>query len=383
MKSRNSKKSPKKVPLPPVSLGITVTENLPFPVVHYPSHYGTFIAFSKDNESQAYLCSCSRSAVENYIKLRPLHYPNSTFEGLSNAPLSNSQFPKVIAEISQSMFFENDAIESIFAPNLCHRCNMKTPSVRWCHEMYGVTFVQYYGWYINQTYFRLGVFAGVLSNTYLQEVCPDEIQQDLKAAQIADEKFRTEEARILEIVASPKRADISADEITYFHNVKMDEAKEYQKLRRESSQFRRKFTTKIENIARTEFGFKKVGEGWVSETLLYNIITHLYPNHSIIRHHRPDWLDRLELDIYLPELKLAFEYQGQQHFHAIKAWGGEKALNDLEERDRKKANLCSQNGITLIPIDYTEPLTEGYLHKVISQKIGKGTYQKLPNKACN
>lgn len=51
MKSRNSKKTPKKVPLPPVSLGITVMENLPFPFVHYPNHYGTFIAFSKDNDS--------------------------------------------------------------------------------------------------------------------------------------------------------------------------------------------------------------------------------------------------------------------------------------------------------------------------------------------
>lgn len=373
MKSRKSKRTPKKVPLPPVSLGATVMEDLPFPIVHYPSHYGTFIAFSKNNESQAYLCACARSAVENYIKLRPLYYPNSTFEGLSNAPLSNSQFPKVIAEISQSMPFENGAIESIFAPNLCHRCNMKTPSVRWCHEMYGVTFVQYYGWYINQAYFRLGIFPGPFSSTYLQEVCPDEIQQYIKAAQVADEKFRAEEARILEIVASPKRTDISDDEITYFHNVKLDEAKEYRKLRREASQCRRKFTTRIENIARAEFGFKKVGEGWVSETLLYNIITQLYPNQIIVRHHRPDWLDKLELDIYLPEMKLAFEYQGQQHFHAIKAWGGEKALKDLQERDRKKAFLCNQKGITLISIDYTEPLTDEYLRHVILQKIDKGT----------
>ncbi len=187
MKSGNSKKTPKKVPLPPVSLGITVEENLPFSVVHYPNHYGTFIAFSKDNKSKPYLCSCTRSAVENYIKLRPLQYPNSTFEGLSNAPLSKSEFPNLIAEISQNMSFENGASKSIFAPNLCHRCNMKTPSVRWCHEMYGVTFVHYYGWYINLTYFRLGVFPGAFSNTYLREVCPDEIQQDIQAAKFAPE----------------------------------------------------------------------------------------------------------------------------------------------------------------------------------------------------
>jgi hypothetical protein len=373
MKSRNRKVTPKKVRLPLVSLGITVMEDLPFPVVHYPNHYGTFIAFSKDNQSQAYLCACACSAVENYLKLRPLHYPNSTFEGLSNAPLSKNEFPHIIAEMSRSLSFQNGTSESLFAPNLCHRCNMKTPSVRWCHEVYGVTFVQYYGWYINQTYFRIGIFPGVFSNTYLQEVCPDDIQQDITAAKLADEKLRAEETRIFEMVGSPKREDIPDDEVTYLYNVKMEEAKEYIKLRREASQYRRKFTSKVENIARSEFGFKKVGEGWVSETLIYNIIARLYPNHTIFRHHRPEWLNRLELDIYLPELKLAFEYQGQQHFHAIKAWGGEKALIDLQARDRKKVEICSQNGITLVAIDYTEPLTEGYLREVIAQKIIKGT----------
>jgi len=363
--------SPKEVPLPPVSLGITVTEDLPFPVVHYPNHYGTFIAFSKDNQSQAYLCACARSAVENYLKLRPLHYPNSTFQGLSNAPLSKSEFPDIIAEMSRSLSFQNGTNESLFVPSLCHRCNMKTPSVRWCHEMYGVTFVQYYGWYINQTCFRIGIFPGVFSSTYLQEVCPDDLKQDIEAAKMANEKYHAEEMRILEMVGSPKREDIPEDEVTYLHNVRMDEAKEYIELRREASQYRRKFTSRVENMVRTEFGFKKVGEGWVSETLLYNLIVQLYPNHTIIRHHRPDWLGRLELDIYLPEMRLAFEYQGQQHFHAIKAWGGERALLDLQARDRVKAEICSQNGIALVAIDYTEPLTEGYLREVISQELAR------------
>lgn len=373
MKSGSGKTTPKKVRLPPVSLGITVMEDLPFPVVHYPNLGGTFIAFSRDSESQAYLCACARSAVENYLTLRPLHYPNSTFEGLYKAPLSKGQFPNIIAEMSQSLSFQNGISETLFAPNLCHRCNMKTPSVRWCHEMYGVTFVQYYGWYINQTYFRIGVFPGAFSNTYLQEVCPDDIQRDMKAAQLADEEYRAEEARLFEIVGGPKREDILDDEITYWRNVKMEDAKEYLRLRREASRCRRKFTSKIENIARAEFGFKGVGEGWVGETLLYNIIAHLYPSHTVLRHHRPGWLDRLELDICLPELKLAFEYQGQQHFHAVEAWGGEKALIDLQARDRKKAELCRQNGITLVTIDDTEPLTEGYLREVIAQKPSTGT----------
>lgn len=327
MKSRANKRTPKKVRLPPVSLGITVMEDLPFPVVYYPNHYGAFIAFAKDKQSQPYLCSCARSAVENYFKLHPLHFPKSTYEGSSHAPLSSNQFPNIIAEISQGMAFEHGVNESIFVPNLCHRCTMKTPSVRWCHEMYGVAFVQYYGWYINQTYFRLGIFPGEFSSTYLKEICPDEIQQDILAAKSANEKFRAEEARLFEMAIKSVNKKLTDNKITHLENAELGPSKEYTKLKREAAQLRRKFTSKVENIARAEFGFKKIGEGWVNETLLYTIITHLYPNQIILRHHRPDWLNRLELDIFLPELRLAFEYQGQQHFHAIKAWGGRKSID--------------------------------------------------------
>ena len=162
-------------------------------------------------------------------------------------------------------------IEVLYANNLCHRCNMKSPSVRYCHEMYGTTFVQYYGWYINQTYFRLGIFPSPLSITYLSDVCPDNLQIDIEAAKQAEERYHEEEKQIFEA------------------------SKKYLKLRREASQLRRRFTTKIENITRVEFGFRKVGEGWVSETLLYKLITRLFPSNSIVRHSHPDWLERLEL----------------------------------------------------------------------------------------
>ena len=72
-------------------------------------------------------------------------------------------------------------------------------------------------------------------------------------------------------------------------------------------------------------------------------------------------LGRLELDVYVPGAELAFEYQGQQHFYAIEAWGGEEALSKVQERDARKARLCAEHGVTLITVDYTEPLTETYI----------------------
>ncbi len=46
---------------------------------------------------------------------------------------------------------------------------------------------------------------------------------------------------------------------------------------------------KIENIVRQEFGFRDVGEGWVSETLLHQIVKRICSEEEILRHNRPDW----------------------------------------------------------------------------------------------
>jgi hypothetical protein len=70
MNSKKISKSSSQRNLPPISLGITVIEDLPFPVVHYPPHYGSFIAFSEDYQSKPFLCACSRPAVENYLRLQ-------------------------------------------------------------------------------------------------------------------------------------------------------------------------------------------------------------------------------------------------------------------------------------------------------------------------
>jgi hypothetical protein len=94
-----------------------------------------------------------------------------------------------------------------------------------------------------------------------------------------------------------------------------------------------------------------------------------FPESQILRHHRPEWLDGLELDMSLPHPALALEYQGQQHFHPIEAWGGKDALCDLQERDRRRARLCRDLGITLVAIDYREPLTAEHIREKLDAAI--------------
>ena len=46
------------------------------------------------------------------------------------------------------------------------------------------------------------------------------------------------------------------------------------------------------------------------------------------------------------------------------AWGGEDALAQLVARDGLKAKICADLGITLIPVDYPESLTDEHIRLV-------------------
>lgn len=122
----------------------------------------------------------------------------------------------------------------------------------------------------------------------------------------------------------------------------------------------------IEDIDYQKIKLHKNSEGSINENILYQIVCQIFPDQLVIRHHRPAWLLGLELDIYFPDLNLAFEYQGQQHFHPIKAWGGDRALKNIKERDARKAEICKQVGVKLITVSYTEPLTKDYIRNLLS-----------------
>lgn len=104
----------------------------------------------------------------------------------------------------------------------------------------------------------------------------------------------------------------------------------------------------IENRAREQKGLPRVGEGWLSETELFYEIKKYFKNHRVVHHGRPEWLGKQHLDIFLPDIPLAIEYQGGQHFQPIEYFGGERAFQKLKELDERKKELCKSNGVTLL-----------------------------------
>ena len=242
----------------PVSLGgVCHEEGLPFPVVHYPNHYGAFFAFSETSKGDVFLCSCNRSALENLIQLNARAVSPNNSNPLREAPVDSFNAPDILAKISMKLGEASVYDNFRFKEKLCHRCNLIPPTQRFCHEMYGGRFRQHFGWYIQQAYLRLGI--STTDFIYLDEACPDEYKSLLDKINRANEAYSKELARLNEIVNGPDQEDISPNEVTYWHNVREEDAEEMNRLRKEHQSLCRNLKNSVENIVRQEFGFRKIG----------------------------------------------------------------------------------------------------------------------------
>jgi len=72
---------------------------------------------------------------------------------------------------------------------------------------------------------------------------------------------------------------------------------------------------------------------------------------------KPNWLKYnkrpLELDGYNENLKIAFEYNGEQHYIPIHFFHNKHNLKEVQKRDKFKEQKCKEKGILLIIIPYT------------------------------
>ena len=110
---------------------------------------------------------------------------------------------------------------------------------------------------------------------------------------------------------------------------------------------------------------------WVREDKLYQLISNLFPTRTIRREASPPWLGRQRLDVFLPELGLAIEHQGQQHYRPIAAFGGDQGFKGTRERDERKRALCYKNKVTVVDIRFDQPLSLPSLRRRLQRWIGK------------
>lgn len=105
-----------------------------------------------------------------------------------------------------------------------------------------------------------------------------------------------------------------------------------------------------ENRVRAARGLPAVGEGWVSEVQLLNLLRAAFPEERVVHQARPKWLQPQSLDIFFPEHNVGVEYQGAQHSEPIARFGGEQGHAAQLERDSRKRRLCAEHGCVLVEV---------------------------------
>lgn len=99
---------------------------------------------------------------------------------------------------------------------------------------------------------------------------------------------------------------------------------------------------------------------------------------------RPPWLKLkqiapkgIELDGFCESLKLAFEYQGIQHYMPVKYFNKNLRFKEIIKRDKIKQAKCKVNDVKLIVIPYTIPLDK--IPQFILTAVNKlGLRPKIP-----
>lgn len=78
----------------------------------------------------------------------------------------------------------------------------------------------------------------------------------------------------------------------------------------------------------------------------------------VFQYRNTELLDKLTIDFYLPQYKIAIECQGVQHYESVKHFGGIKKLEQNIERDKRKFRICQENGIEMLYLTYYNKMEE-------------------------
>ena len=95
---------------------------------------------------------------------------------------------------------------------------------------------------------------------------------------------------------------------------------------------------------------------WKSEYLMFRLIKSHF-NEAVFQY-RCKELGALSIDVYIPSIKIGFEYQGLQHYKPVDFFGGLEHFEIQRMNDIKKKEICDNSKIDLIEWKYNEPIKD-------------------------
>lgn len=123
--------------------------------------------------------------------------------------------------------------------------------------------------------------------------------------------------------------------------------------------------TKIADLIKSD----KENVALLGQWLMWNWLDVLVDLLDYLDNSRPDWLRnaqtgyRMELDREYRSPRVAFEFQGKQHFRPTQAYPDEETQIKQRLRDDQKVGVCLRNGVRLVEVTHEDLTLKGMLKK--------------------
>ena len=111
-----------------------------------------------------------------------------------------------------------------------------------------------------------------------------------------------------------------------------------------------------------------------TEKMVLEVLRNEFGDENVLYQYTDEFLHvgkkPMYIDYYLPRYRVGIEYQGEEHFVPVNIFGGENAFKIVSARDKRKFELCCENGIKLYYISLGRHVPKEY-YSMIYTDINK------------